>query len=197
MMVNNIDREILAVVNAINAFRLYLGFKEFTVRTDCEAICRYYNKINKMRKGLFPTRDEYLFFGEENRLKVFQPNTFNFMPKAHIKVDEVQCCILDNFSYQYNLKREETRYLLSILNSLAEYFNELNRKLPKREKIEIPKGETLYIIFDGNKPGIYLEWENIMIEKLDAKRKGEDLTFKRYYSINDALFWARKVLGPD
>ncbi|KAG2657630.1 hypothetical protein PVAP13_1KG183205 [Panicum virgatum] len=31
--INNTDREILAVINAINAFRLYLGFKEFTVRT--------------------------------------------------------------------------------------------------------------------------------------------------------------------
>ena len=46
---NNIDREILAVVNAINAFRLYIGFKEFTAQTDCEAICRYYNKINNKK----------------------------------------------------------------------------------------------------------------------------------------------------
>ena len=43
--VNNIDREILAVVNATNAFRLYLGFKEFTVRTDCEATCRFTIKL--------------------------------------------------------------------------------------------------------------------------------------------------------
>ena len=41
--VNNIDREILAVIHALNSFRLYLGFKEFTIRTDCEAICHYYN----------------------------------------------------------------------------------------------------------------------------------------------------------
>jgi ribonuclease HI/predicted FMN-binding regulatory protein PaiB len=49
--VNNIDREILAIVHAINAFRLYLGFKEFTVRTDCEAICRYYNQINSKKSS--------------------------------------------------------------------------------------------------------------------------------------------------
>ena len=49
--VNNIDREILAVVHAINAFRLYLGFKEFTVRTDCEAICRYHNQINSKKSS--------------------------------------------------------------------------------------------------------------------------------------------------
>uniref|UniRef100_A0A453E316 Reverse transcriptase RNase H-like domain-containing protein n=1 Tax=Aegilops tauschii subsp. strangulata TaxID=200361 RepID=A0A453E316_AEGTS len=90
--------------------KLYLGFKEFTVRTDREAICRYYNKINKMRKGLFANKDEYLFFGEENRLKMFQPSTFNFKPKPHIKLDEAQRCILDNFWFQYTLKREEKGY---------------------------------------------------------------------------------------
>ena len=60
-----------------------------------------------MRKGLFANKDEYLFFGEENRLKMFQPNTFNFKPKSHIKLDEAQRCILDNFWFQYTLKREE------------------------------------------------------------------------------------------
>ena len=67
--------------------------------------------------------------------------------------------------------------MLSILNSLSEYFNELNKKLPK--KVEMPKGEILYIIFDGNKPGIYLEWENIMIQKLDAKREGKDFNIQK------------------
>ena len=36
-----------------------------------------------------------------------------------------------------------------------------------------------------------------MIEKINAKRRGEDLTFKKYDSINEALFWARKVLGEN
>jgi hypothetical protein len=35
----------------INSFRLYLGFKEFTVRIDCEAICKYYNQINSMKSS--------------------------------------------------------------------------------------------------------------------------------------------------
>ena len=43
--------EILAVIIAINAFRLYLGFKEFIVRTDCEGICRYYNKVNSNKSS--------------------------------------------------------------------------------------------------------------------------------------------------
>lgn len=48
---NNTDREILTVIYTINAFRLYLGFKEFTVRTDCEAICKYYNQINTKKSS--------------------------------------------------------------------------------------------------------------------------------------------------
>ena len=46
--------EILAVIIAINAFRLYLGFKEFTIRTDCEAIYRYYNKVNSKKTSTKP-----------------------------------------------------------------------------------------------------------------------------------------------
>ena len=53
-------------------------------------------------------------------------------------------------------KERNKDIFLSILNSLAEYFNELNKNVPKPAKVEIPKGETLYLIFDGNKPGIYL-----------------------------------------
>jgi ribonuclease HI len=48
-IVNNTDREILAIIHAINSFQLYLGFKEFTVRTDCEAICKYCNQFNSRK----------------------------------------------------------------------------------------------------------------------------------------------------
>jgi ribonuclease HI len=49
--VNNTDREILAVIHVINSFRIYLGFKEFTVRTDCEVMCKYYNQINSKKSS--------------------------------------------------------------------------------------------------------------------------------------------------
>jgi ribonuclease HI len=49
--VNNTNREILAIIHAINFFWLYLGFKEFTVRTDCEALCKYYNQINSKKSS--------------------------------------------------------------------------------------------------------------------------------------------------
>jgi hypothetical protein len=52
-----------------------------------------------------------------NKLKIFPPNSFKFKPKDRIIIDEVQECILDNFWYQYNNKREERGYMLSILKS--------------------------------------------------------------------------------
>jgi ribonuclease HI len=51
-IVNNTNREILAIIYAINSFWLYLGFKEFTVRIDCEAICKYYNQLNSKKSSI-------------------------------------------------------------------------------------------------------------------------------------------------
>jgi ribonuclease HI len=67
--VNNTDREILVIIHVINSFRLYLGFNEFIVRTDCEAICKYYNQINSKKSS---TRRFVLFedIVNENGYKV-------------------------------------------------------------------------------------------------------------------------------
>jgi hypothetical protein len=50
-IVNRTNREILAIIHTINSFRLYLGFKEFTVMIDCKAICKYYNQINSKKSS--------------------------------------------------------------------------------------------------------------------------------------------------
>ena len=44
----SLDFEILGVVYAINKFRLFLH-KPFTIRTDCEAIVRFHNKLNERK----------------------------------------------------------------------------------------------------------------------------------------------------
>ena len=80
-----------------------------------------------MKRGTLAGRNECFIFGDDNKLKIFSPNTFNFRPKKHIILDEIQECILDNFWNQYNNKRDDKGYMLSILNSLAEYFNMLNK----------------------------------------------------------------------
>uniref|UniRef100_A0ACD6ASL3 Uncharacterized protein n=1 Tax=Avena sativa TaxID=4498 RepID=A0ACD6ASL3_AVESA len=82
-----------------------------------------------MKRGLLPNGSEVFTFGSNNSLKIFPPNTFKFKPKGHIYIDEIQQCILDNFWFQHNVKKDETGYMLSILNSLAEYFNMMNKKI--------------------------------------------------------------------
>jgi hypothetical protein len=134
-------------------------------------------------------------FGLENTLKIFPPNTFKVNPKGHIALNDMQQCILDNFWFQYNVKREDKGYMLSILNSLSEYFNEINKKLPKAINIEPLEIKPLYVLFDGNRPGIYITFEEILMEKLEARKKKEDLTWKKYMDVKEALFRAKTMIG--
>lgn len=106
----------------------------------------------------------------------------------------MQECILDNLWYQYNNKRDDKGYFLSILNSLAEYFNMINGKIPSPENIEIPEVKPLYILYDGKTPGIYTTFEKIIEEKTAAKYTG-GVTWKKYTNIEEALSLARKILG--
>jgi hypothetical protein len=114
-----------------------------------------------MKRGILPNGTEVFTFEIDNTLRIFLPNTFKFKAKGHIVLDEIQECILDNFWFQYNNKREEKGYLLSILNSLAEYFNIMNKNLPKSARIQTHKIISVYVLFDGSKPGIYTEFEKI------------------------------------
>ena len=150
-----------------------------------------------MKKGLLPNGSEVFTFGIENSLKIFPPNTFNFKPKNHIILDEVQSSILDNFWYQYNNRREDKGYMLSILNSLAEYFNMMNKKGSISANIDIQEIKPLYVLFDGTNPGIYMTFEEIIKEKMVARKKKEDITWKKYMDINEALKQARSIIGEN
>ena len=101
-----------------------------------------------MKKGMGYNGVEYYIFGPENKLRIFPPNTFNFKPKDHVVLDQVQGCILDNLWYQYNHRKDDKGYLLSTLNSLAEYFNTMKGIIPSSENIEIPELRPLYVLYD-------------------------------------------------
>jgi hypothetical protein len=147
-----------------------------------------------MKKGMNFNGSEIFSFGTENKLRIFPTNSYKFKPKDHIVLDEMQECILDNFWYQYNNKREEKSYMLSILNSLAEYFNMMNDKIPSSKEIEVPEVQPLYILFDGKEPGIYTIFEKIIQEKTRAKYTG-GVSWKKYTNIEEALSLARKMIG--
>jgi hypothetical protein len=105
--INNTYREILDVINTINIFRLYLGFKEFTVRTDCEAICKYYNKVNSKKSS---TRRWVLFDDiiTENGYKVIF---------EHIKGKDIT--LPDIFSRLSILQKWRKERALSMVNILV------------------------------------------------------------------------------
>jgi hypothetical protein len=150
-----------------------------------------------MKRGILPNGTEVFTFGIDNTLRIFPPNTFKFKAKGHIALDEIQECILDNFWFQYNNKREEKGYLLSILNSLAEYFNMMNKNIPKSARIQTQEIISVYVLFDGSKPGIYTRFEELAKQKSIARMKGEDLTWKKYIDINEALKYAKDIIGED
>jgi len=103
-----------------------------------------------MKRGTSPIRGECFSFGTDNKLRIFPPNTYKFKPRDHIVLDDIQECILDNFWFQYNNKREDKCYRLAILNSLAEYFHMINEKIqPKEPSGNIEK--KLYMLYIGEK----------------------------------------------
>lgn len=150
-----------------------------------------------MKRGTLPNGTEVFTFGTENSLKIFPPNTFKFKPKSHIALDNIQECILDNFWFQYCNKTSEKGYMLSILHSLAEYFNMMNKKKPIATNIETQEMVSLYVLYDGIKPGIYITYEEIIKEKLEARKRSEDLNWKKYADANVAISMARSILGDN
>lgn len=151
-----------------------------------------------MKRGNSPTSSwEKMQFGAENALTIFPPNTFNFNPKRHVVVNNKQQCLLDNFWYQYNNAKDNKGYFCSVLNSLAEYFNEINKILPKSAEMDARPARPLYVLFDGKKPGIYVTFDDIIIEKVKAKQMKGDVTFRKYLDINEALTRARDGIGEN
>jgi hypothetical protein len=116
---------------------------------------------------------ESFSFRNDNKLKIFSQNSFKFKSKDHIIIDKVQECILDNFWYQYNNKREERGYMLSILNSLAEYFHMTNEELPVNDDDhDSVEQKPIYVIFEGNKIEVYISYEEVIGQKIGAKYTG-------------------------
>jgi hypothetical protein len=52
-------------------------------------------------------------------------------------------------------KKDKKGYVLSILNSLAEYLNMMSGKMPSSQNIEVLELEPIYILYTRNAPEIY------------------------------------------
>jgi hypothetical protein len=62
--------------------------------------------------------------------------------------------------------------MLSILNSIAEYFHMLNESLPTYDDHDSIEQKPVYVVFEGNTPGVYISFEEIIGEKIEAKYTG-------------------------
>jgi hypothetical protein len=62
--------------------------------------------------------------------------------------------------------------MLSILNSLAEYFHITNEALPKYDDHDSIEQKLIYVIFKDSKPGIYITFEEIIGQKVGTKYTG-------------------------
>ena len=149
-----------------------------------------------MKRGASPgpMGSECYNFGTDNKLRIFPPNTFKFKPRDHIVLDDIQECILDNFWYQYNIKREDKGYMLAILNSLAEYFHMINGKIQPKESPEYIEKRPLYVIYRGKTPGIYVSFEALVAQQIERENDG-GVSWKKYLDIDEALSYARSMLG--
>ena len=101
---------------------------------------------------------------------------------------------MDNLWFQYNNKREEKGDMLSMLDSLAEYFNITNDLIPTWETPQPPGIKPIYVVFDGKSPGAYVSFESLISQKKEAKYDG-GLSWKKYLVIDEALGQARKIIG--
>ncbi|KAM3335580.1 hypothetical protein ACQJBY_029842 [Aegilops geniculata] len=95
-----------------------------------------------MKRRTLVGGSDCLIFGDDNKLKIFPPNTFNFKPKDNIHVDDIERCLLD---IKDIIKRQEKGYMRSNINTPAIYFT--------------PR--PTYIMFDK----IPMTWEEIQIRR--------------------------------
>jgi hypothetical protein len=59
--------------------------------------------------------------------------------------------------------------MLSILNSLAEYFYMTNEALPKYDGHDSIEQKLIYVIFEGSKSRVYISFEEIIRQKVGTK----------------------------
>ena len=117
-----------------------------------------------MKRGVSPIGGECFSFGIGNKLRIFPSNTYKFKPRDHIFLDDIQECILDNFWFQYNNKREDKGYMLAILNSLVEYFHMINGKIQPKEPSSNIEKKPICVIYRGKTPGIYISFEEVIAQ---------------------------------
>jgi len=84
--------------------------------------------------------------------------------------------------------------MLAILNSLAEYFHMINGKIQPKEPSSNMEKKAIYVIYRGKTPGIYISFEEVIAQQIEKEKDG-GVSWKKYLDIDQALSYARTILG--
>jgi len=84
--------------------------------------------------------------------------------------------------------------MLAILNSLAKYFHMINGKIQPKEPSSNIKKKPIYVIYRGKTPGIYISFEEVIAQQIEKEKDG-GVSWKKYLDIDQALSYARTILG--
>ena len=84
--------------------------------------------------------------------------------------------------------------MLAILNSLAEYFHMINGKMQPKEPSSNMEKKAIYVIYRGKTPGIYISFEEVIAQQIEKEKDG-GVSWKKYLDIDQALSYARTILG--
>ncbi|KAK3165228.1 hypothetical protein QOZ80_1AG0030530 [Eleusine coracana subsp. coracana] len=77
---------------------------------------------------------------------------------------------------------------------MSEYFNHINTFLYTQDKVETEPRKVIYVLYQGKVPGIYLSFEEIIAQTMEERNQGDTL-WRKYTSIDQALAFARKIIG--
>jgi len=70
----------------------------------------------------------------------------------------------------------------------------INGKIqPKEPSSNIDK-KPIYVIYRGKTPGIYISFEEVIAQQIEKEKNG-GVSWKKYLDIDQALSYARTILG--
>ena len=84
--------------------------------------------------------------------------------------------------------------MLAILNNLAEYFHMINGKIQPKEPSGNIEKKPIYVIYRGKTPEIYISFEEVIAQQIEKEKDG-GVSWKKYLDIDQALSYARTILG--
>lgn len=105
------------------------------------------------------------------------PDTFNLLEGIRIKKEEK--ILVDNIWVA--AKRQNLAHTIASLNGLSTYLNQIEQK-----------GTGYYVVYQGDRPGIYTSWEEV--HKMIS---GKPICQQKFKTLEQAIAQAQKHIGPD